>query len=423
MPDNPEQAVRRGVTGKGYLVLLLSLTMSLAGISLASTFITVVGLTALLYTASSYVRTISVRGELEREVSPAELFEGGRVRVTLRGMLKAPGAKVTLQDEVPPTAYVKGGARWRLPAGGVVRKVGYRAKMKLRGMYRLGPLKAISQDPGGHFSLVRELGGESHVTVLPRPVPAGVLPHLKAPPRLLPGFSHSRSVGQGKEFHSIREYYPEDPFKIINWHATARRRRLMVNQYEAESLTDVVIIIDAREWTGRGDLYRNPLEDSVRVAASLIRLLLSARNRVGLVLIGEGVKYIRPAAGERHFRSLLHELASVSPRGGVPLKEALKVAAQHLSPSSPLVLFTPLTEGMDAREGLEFLLSLGHPLIVISPDPAERARYAGGHSTPREVLTGIERRALASLLLKGGARFFDMKMGHTVKEVLEGVMG
>lgn len=423
MPYNPEQDVRRRVTGKGFLILLLSLTMTLAGLSLASPFFTVAGLTALLYTAHSYLRSATVNGELEREAAPKELFEGGSVRVSLRGRFRAPGANVILLDEVPPTAYVKGGTRWRLPGGGVIRRVGYRARMKLRGMYRLGPLKAVTEDPGGHFSLERRLGGESRVTVLPRPEEVAVLPRLKAPPRLLPGFSHSRSVGQGKEFHSIREYYPEDPFKIINWPATARRRKLMVNQYEAESLTDVVIILDAREWTGRGDLYRNPLEDSIKVAASLIRLLLASRNRVGLVVVGEGVKYIRPAAGERHLQSLLHELAAVSPRGGVPLKEALKVAAQHLSPSSPLVLLTPLTEGMDAREGLEFLLSLEHPLTVISPDPAEREMYVTGIKTPRYVLTGIERRVLASLLLKGGARFYDMKMGHTVKEVLEGVMG
>jgi len=423
VPDNPEQDVRRRVTGKGYLILLLSLTMILAGLSISSPFFSITGFTALLYAVSSYLRSASVKGELERHADPTELFEGGRVRVSFEGRLKAPGANVVLQDEVPPTAYVKGGTRWRLPAGGVVRRVGYRAKMKLRGMYRLGPLKVVSEDPGGHFTIERSLSGESRITVLPRPVPAGVLPRLRAPPRLLPGFSHSRSVGQGKEFHSIREYYPEDPFKIINWPATARRRKLMVNQYEAESLTDVVIILDAREWTGRGDLYRNPLEDSIKVAASLIRLLLAARNRVGLVVIGEGIKYIRPAAGEKHFRSLLHELAAVSPRGGGPLKESLKVAAQHLSPSSPLVLLTPLTEGMDAWEGLEFLLSLGHPLTVISPDPAEREYYVTEVKTPRYVLTKIERKALTSLLVKGGARFYDMKLSHTVREVLEEVMG
>ncbi|MCD6384103.1 MAG: hypothetical protein J7L88_06550, partial [Thermoplasmata archaeon] len=189
------------------------------------------------------------------------------------------------------------------------------------------------------------------------------------------------------------------------------------------ALTDVMIILDSREWTGAGDLLENPLEDSIRIASSAIRTLLLARNRVGLVIIGDSVRYVRPSGGEKHFLYLLHELAAVSPQGQVPLLKALKVSSKYFTPSSPLILISPLSEGLDAKEALEYLISLGHPLTVISPDPLEREARILGVKPPRYYLKKIERSLVLSTLSQTGAKVVDVPPSPDIAGLLKEVMG
>lgn len=72
------------------------------------------------------------------------------------------------------------------------------------------------------------------------------------------GLKRRGPLGLGTNFESVREYFPDDDIRNVNWSATARTGRPMTNQYRVEQDRDVVCLID----TGRLMTAPLPLVDT-----------------------------------------------------------------------------------------------------------------------------------------------------------------
>ncbi len=70
----------------------------------------------------------------------------------------------------------------------------------------------------------------------------------------LAGVKKIRRIAQQSEFERIKEYVPGDDRRTVNWKATARRGRMMVNQFQDERAQQVFAV----------DRYRPRDEDAVR---------------------------------------------------------------------------------------------------------------------------------------------------------------
>src|SRR5690606_7990654 len=79
-------------------------------------------------------------------------------------------------------------------------------------------------------------------------------------------------IGLGTDFEAVREYTPDDDVRRINWAATERTRRPMVNTYREDTERDLWCLID----TGR--LLASPIGDRTR-----LDLVLDAVASVGAV--------------------------------------------------------------------------------------------------------------------------------------------
>ena len=66
-------------------------------------------------------------------------------------------------------------------------------------------------------------------------------------PKMYQGAMPIRRIGTSGEFYGIREYSPGDDFKNINWRVFGRTRKLMINQFEREDISDIMLVLDARE--------------------------------------------------------------------------------------------------------------------------------------------------------------------------------
>lgn len=58
------------------------------------------------------------------------------------------------------------------------------------------------------------------------------------------GIKKIRKVGNATEFDQIKEYITGDDVRTINWKATSRRQKLMVNKYQDERSQNVYSLID-----------------------------------------------------------------------------------------------------------------------------------------------------------------------------------
>jgi uncharacterized protein (DUF58 family) len=71
------------------------------------------------------------------------------------------------------------------------------------------------------------------------------------------GLKRKGPLGLGTNFESVREYFPDDDSRLVNWSATARMGRPMSNQYRVEQDRDVMVLVD----TGRLMTAPLPLDD------------------------------------------------------------------------------------------------------------------------------------------------------------------
>jgi uncharacterized protein (DUF58 family) len=176
------------------------------------------------------------------------------------------------------------------------------------------------------------------------------------------GEHQARTTGEGIEFAGIREYVPGDRQRQINWAASTRLGRLMVNLQAAERSQDVVLLVDTT--TDVGEPGSSALDLALRGASAAARAYLDARDRVGVVCYSWGGAVWRaPGGGKRQqYRIIDTMLAS---DGGWTRGETFRRLPRAALPDGSLVIvFSPL---LDERftEALRDMRERGFTVLIV----------------------------------------------------------
>lgn len=122
-----------------------------------------------------------------------------------------------------------------------------------------------------------------------------------------------RQLGEGRLFESLREWVPGDDLRHIDWKATARRRKVITRQYEAERRQQVLLVLDlGRLMTAdiAGGVAR--LEFAVQAALELAYAAAQHDDNVGIMAFADGVQhFVAPQRGRLGIRRVLDVLAVV----------------------------------------------------------------------------------------------------------------
>lgn len=118
-----------------------------------------------------------------------------------------------------------------------------------------------------------------------------------------------RMLGRGTSFESLREYVTGDEYRKINWKATARGNKPIVNQYEPEKNQHVYMFID----TGRPMSYtirgNRKLDMVVNTALVLSDIVNQNGDQSALLLFNTKVEnMIAPGKGAVHRNKMLDGL-------------------------------------------------------------------------------------------------------------------
>lgn len=125
-----------------------------------------------------------------------------------------------------------------------------------------------------------------------------------------PGDWESIFKGLGYEFWALRELEPTDPFKNIDWKATAKTGKFFVREFLAESYFNVMLLYDISRSVhfGRKELLQ------AHISVSLAYSAILSNNGCGLILFADDiVEFIPPRMGRSHFMEILYAIASAKP--------------------------------------------------------------------------------------------------------------
>ena len=229
----------------------------------------------------------------------------------------------------------------------------------------------------------------------------------------------SRRPGDGIEYADLRDFAPGDRVRSINWRATARRQRLVVNQRHPERNTDVVILVDSFVDLAAGD--RSTLDDTVRAAATLATRYLERRDRVGLVGYGGILRWLRPGMGAAQRYRLIETLLETGVEPTFTWRDVNLIPARVLGRKAIVIALTPLVDPRFVTM-LEDLRARRFDLVVVEIDPsAVVAPGPGRGGALARRLWLLEREVLRGRLARAGiavGRFGDTA---SLDEALEGV--
>ncbi len=227
--------------------------------------------------------------------------------------------------------------------GKKIMRISYRAIATRRGVYRLEKIEYEVENPLSTFVRRGEIQADVSVEVKHRVVKiskvGAIRGRAKSP---VPDIDIARIGVPGTDFREIREYLPGDSIKFVNWKASARRGRLMVNQYEVEGKKAVWIFVDSNPYMLHGTTVKNYLESAIEIATSLAYHYTSKQHKVGLYVIGER-RILHPDIGGRQFRRISRALLEVD--GGVEdVTEAIQACKKLIMLHKPLVILITRVE-------------------------------------------------------------------------------
>lgn len=387
----------------GYFTLatfLLMLALLFQNFQLA---VLVFPVASLFFLTNVWSFTEEVEVELDRRIVPSESFgeEDILVNVQVRNNGTETLGNVEVEEVLPSKIKLEKGTNTlhaSLRPGEAV-DLSFEFHNPGRGHYAIGPLTVRVGDAFGLYLTEKRLGPDV-LAVMPKP--ERVRGTELRPRHLGPwsGIIPSRTSGMGTEFYSLRGYVPGDDLKRVNWKASARANRLIINELEAERTTDVMVALDT-DVTFYESSEKDLFEQSINGAASMCSLLLRQGNRVGLILQGEERGVVPPGFGKRQERRILYMLAAAKPgRAVISTGYVINMLARFMLPArAQMVIISPLLDP-SVTDGVRQLVIAGYSVLVLTPQPrvpekfqseAEKLAFDISRLEHSNVLLGVEK--------------------------------
>lgn len=210
------------------------------------------------------------------------------------------------------------------------------------------------------------------------------------------GVKKVRKLGHTMEFEKINEYVPGDDIRTLNWKATAKAGRLMVNQYQDERSQQVYCVIDCGRTMKMPFDGLSLLDHAINSCLVLSNVILRKHDKAGLICFSHRVGIALPASSSAgQIRNIVENLYSIK----TDFKESdfsrlFLHLHKHINQRSLILLYTNFESLDGLRRQIGYLKSIAarHLLIVIFFENTELIQIM--HS-PAQSLEALYDKAIA----------------------------
>ncbi len=246
--------------------------------------------------------------------------------------------------------------------------VAYHLRVDRRGRHDFGPVTVRWRSPIGLFERQVRLPVTSEVRVYPdfaqlrRYGLQSRLAEQRVPVRA------RRRPGGENEFQRLRPYVPGDPYKHIDWRATARRRHFVTREFGQESNQNLIFLLDTGRMASARSGGVTAFDHGLNAAMMLGQVALRHGDRVGLLAFDREVRvWLPPKGGARNGTRLIRSIYDVFPTLDEPdYALALRWLAQRVRRRSLVVLLTAVSDQVNAELATNLVGALGRRHIVMS---------------------------------------------------------
>ncbi|MCP4136789.1 MAG: DUF58 domain-containing protein [bacterium] len=349
--------------------------------------------------------------EARRKV-PEKLSNGDMNSITIEAANRY-GFPVRLKiiDELPFRFQERG---FSLSAGvpaGTQTVLRYTVRPVERGEYRFGALNVFTESPLGLVIRRYRFGRDEMVPVYPSIEQMKKYDIFAISNRLSEvGIKKMRRAETAIEFDRIREYVSGDDYRKINWKASARKTRLMVNQYRDERSQHIYSIIDM----GRG--MKMPfngmtlLDYAVNTALVISNIAIRREDKAGLITFSNTIETVLGADKKySHIFKILEALYNSTTGFLEPdYEQVYSLISRKVTRRSLIILYTNFETLESLRRNIPYLtmISRRHVLVIIFFENTELREYI---NKPAQTIEKIYTKTIAEK--------FEFEKRQIVKEL------
>ncbi|MEO8698787.1 MAG: DUF58 domain-containing protein, partial [Kofleriaceae bacterium] len=174
-------------------------------------------------------------------------------------------------------------------------------------------------------------------------------------------------------FSDVRQYYPGDDVRSIDWNITARMSQPHVKQFVEERDRTVNLMVDMSASGYFGSRGESKRELAAELAAVVAFTAIKNNDRVGLFIVTDKVeRFVPPKKGRRHVMRVIGEILAFEPASrGTNLAVGLDLLGKIVKRRSVVFLVSDFLS-----EGWERAMTIArqrHEMVpVVVTDPLER---------------------------------------------------
>jgi len=203
-----------------------------------------------------------------------------------------------------------------------------------------------------------------------------------------PGLKRIRRIGHNTEFEHIRDYLRGDDYRTVNWRATARLSRPMVNVYQDERSQQVFSIIDKGRVMQQAFQGMTLLDYAVNASLALSYVAMRKEDRAGLITFADNLDtFVAADRRPGYINKLMETLYAEQTDFEETDFSALSVAiGRHVSKRSLLILYTNFMGLVSLQRQLPFLQQIArrHRLLVVFFDDIELQQFVASPAETAE---------------------------------------
>lgn len=262
----------------------------------------------------------------------------GRRSLSLRVTDDAPGDA----EGLPAALDLRAGHR---------ASVTYAARVPRRGEHRFGPVTVRWRSPLGLWERQQELQVHGSIRIYPDFAQLrsyGM--QARADEQRLPVRARRRPGGE-TEFERLRPYIPGDPYRHIDWNATARRGNLISREFGQEVNQNLILMLDCGRMMSASNGQLTSFDHALNAALMMGQVALRHGDRVGLLAFDREIRaWLPPKGGARAGSRLIRGTYDVFPTLHEPdYALAFRHLSQRVRRRSLVVLFTSVVDDVNAQ--------------------------------------------------------------------------
>jgi len=168
------------------------------------------------------------------------------------------------------------------------------------------------------------------------------------------GEHNSWRSGASLEFLDYRKYQVGDDFRYVDWNVYGRLDKLFLKLFRAEEELSIHILLDMSLSMGTG----NPPKEiyAKKITAALAYIGLANLDRVGVTSFTDSLGESQsPRKGRQVYKSILHYLLSIQPKGKTDFNSCLTEYASTCKRPGIAIILSDLLDQKGFEKGLEAL--------------------------------------------------------------------